>query len=524
MKKPFWLTLACAALLASCGGGSSDGEDVGPAPGAQQYPGGVWEGTVGIGVLQRKVFGYIDPGPLGTGGEFYLAREAAGSSGYDGLYGRLNVDRTAVLGPGSTYFSVQDGKFAANVTLRGTASASLATGRTNTINGTYSDPVGTAAATGSLTTFRLNYSDLNNYPGQLSLVEGTYRGGGAFGGNWVLSITPQGVLTGSIGACAVTGTVIPRARDSAVYGVSMNLAGNEALCAGAGTTQSGVAVLKFDVAASGRSGIWFLTRNATGPANTFVLDGRADGPNAPLPSPTAQSAAGNWTGTVSGTGSTSVSAAVLPDGGYFFYRPIGAGYDALYGTLLVTPGSSLVNSTDGAYWNHQNTPATQYTESIVLSGDARSGFSFAGTYSNPVQGNQAVAFAMVPDTIFPYNATLPSSVGRLAGTYSSPGIGFGANSVTLKLSPIGEIAGTTSNGCVLAGLVVPYTGGGNNLYRVQNLSYTGEGCPLNSSPAQSGVASARFDAAGQAVTGLRILTTVRTPAGERFQTIFVGTR
>lgn len=524
MKKTFWLTLTCAVLLASCGGGSSGGEDVGPAPGVQQYPGGVWEGTVGTGVLQRKVFGYIDPGPMGTGGEFYFAREAAGSAGYDGLYGRLNVERTAVLGPSSTYFSVQDGKFANNVTLRGTASGSLTTGRTSTISGTYSDPVGTAAATGGLTTLKLNYSVLNNYPGQLSLIEGTYRGGGTFGGSWVLSITPQGGLTGSIGACSVTGTVIPRAKDSAVYGVSMNLAGNELLCAGTGTTQSGVAVLKFDVAGSSRSGIWLLTRNSTGPASTFVLEGKADGPNTPLPSPTAQSAAGNWTGTVSGTGATSVSAAVLPDGGYFFYRPIGAGYDALYGTLLVAPGSSLVSSTDGAYWNHQNIPAAQYTESIVLSGDARSGFSFAGTYSNPVPGNPAIAFAMVPDTTFPYNATLASSVGRLAGTYSSPGIGFGANSVTLKVSPIGEILGTTSNGCVLAGVVTPYESGGNNLYRVRNLSYTGEGCPLNSSPAQSGVASARFDAAGQTVTGLRILTAVRTPAGERFQTIFVGTR
>ena len=93
----FWFPLACAALLASCGGGSSDGEDVGPAPGVQQYPGGVWEGTVGTGAAQRQVVGYIDPGPQGTGGEFYLAREAPGAAGFDALYGRLNVSVTSVL-------------------------------------------------------------------------------------------------------------------------------------------------------------------------------------------------------------------------------------------------------------------------------------------------------------------------------------------------------------------------------------------------------------------------------------------
>jgi len=524
MRKYSWLSLTCAALLASCGGGSSDGEDVGPAPGVQQYPGGVWSGTVGTGALQRQVFGYIDPGPTGTGGEFYLAREAASSAGYDGLYGRLSVDRTTVLATGVTYFSVRDGKFANNVTLRGTASASATTGRTNAISGNYSDPIATAAATGATTTLKLNYSDLNNHPARLSLMEGTYRGGGVFGGNWVLSITAQGALTGSVGACTVTGTVIPRASDSAVYGVSMNLSGNETLCAGAGTTQAGVAVLKFDVSATERSGIWMMTRNATGPANTFVLEGKADSPNNPTPAPTAQSAAGNWTGTVSGSGSTSVSAAVLPDGGYFFYRPIGAGYDALYGTLLVTPGSSLVSSNDGAYFNHQNPLATQYTESMVLSGDARTGVSFAGTYANPAQGSAATSFSMVPDTTFPYNALLSSSVARLAGTYSSPSIGFGGTSMSLTLNALGEIKGTTSNGCALTGVVSAYEGGGNNLYRVQNLAYTGGGCPFNSSPNQSGVASARFDAAGQTVTGLRVLTAARTLTGVRFQTIFIGTR
>lgn len=422
---------------------------------------------------------------------------------------------------------MRDGKFANAVSMRGTVSASATTGRTNAISGNYSDPVQTAAATGATTPFKLAYSDLNNYPARLSLVEGTYRGGGVFGGSWVLSVTPQGVLTGSVGACTVNGTVIPRASDSAVYGVSMSLSGNEALCKGTGTTQAGVAVLRFDANPGERSGIWVMTRNASGEANTFVLQGKADAPNTATPAPTAQSAAGNWTGTISGSGATGISAAVLPDGGYFFYRAIGNAYDALYGTLLVTPGSSLVNSNDGVYFSHQAAVGNQYTESMVLSGDARTNASFTGTYASPAQGSAATAFSLVPDTTFPYNGPVPTSVARLAGTYSSPAIGFGGTSVTLKVDALGAITGSTSNGCAITGVIVPYGAGteaNSNLYRVQNVGYTGGGCPYNASPQQSGVASARFDAAGQTVTGLRVLTAARAVSGARFQTVFVGSR
>lgn len=174
--------LCLAAALAGCGGGSG-GDDVGPPPGTQQYPGGIWEGTVGTGAAQRSVVGFIDGGVDGKGGEFYLARGAAGSAGYDGIYGLLRTNVAAVQATGVTYFSVQDGKFATGLTLRGTASSDPATGKTVSISGNYTSPAGTAAATSSPTTFKLGLSKLNDYPARSDLVAGTYRGAGVLGGN-----------------------------------------------------------------------------------------------------------------------------------------------------------------------------------------------------------------------------------------------------------------------------------------------------------------------------------------------------
>ena len=317
----FWFSLACTALLASCGGGSSDGGDVGPAPGVQQYPGGVWEGTVGTGAAQRQVVGYIDPGPQGTGGEFYLAREAPGAAGFDALYGRLNVSVTSVLATGVTYFSVQDGKFATGLTLRGTASNSGKIGRTDAISGNYSDPVQTAAASGATVPLKLAYSSLNFHTASASLIEGTYRGTGLFGGGWVLTVTPQGQLSGRIGGCLATGSATPRAAGSPLYSLTINLSGDTTSCGATGTQQSGIAVLRYD-AAGVPNGIWAFTRNATGTDNTYTLNGIADPRTTAPPSATPLSVAGNWQGSFTlptgVIGDTTVWGSVLPDGGLFF--------------------------------------------------------------------------------------------------------------------------------------------------------------------------------------------------------------
>lgn len=515
--------LAFSAALSGCGGGGeADDDNTGPPPGTQQYPAGVWEGTTGVGASARTVLGYIDPGADGKGGEFYFAKSAAGTAGYDALYGRLSVNVTAVQASNVTYFSVQDGKFSNGLNLRGTASANAQTGRTELISGNYSDPVGTIAATGATMPIKLAYSALNNYPAQLSLLEGMYRGGSVFGGGWVLQISALGTVTGNIGSCALTGTATVRPGNSAVYGINLNVTGDEKLCPNANTTQSGVAILKFDANTLARTGIWVLTRNGSGPATTYTLDGGADGPNTQPPAPTQQSASGYWQGTSNASGNTAINAVVLPDSSYFFYKRVGIGYDVLYGTLLTSASSSVVSSNDGTYFANQRSAETQYTSGVELNGDARTGQSFTGSYVDPTAGGTNTRFATTPDTNYPYVSPVPRSIALLQGSYHSNAVGFGGASMDLDLDLSGVLTGTSSDGCTLSATLRPYAGSQNlNFYQVESLGYTGL-CAAAGGPLQSGMASAQFDAAGQRVIGLRILAAASGPSGARVNTVFLG--
>ena len=492
-------------------------------PATQQYPAGVWEGTTGAGASARTVLGYIDPGTDGKGGEFYFAKSAAGTVGYDALYGRLRVNVNSVLASNVTYFSAQDGQFSNAVTLRGTASSNPQTSRPELISGSYSDPVGTIAAIGSAMPIELTYSVLNNYPAQLSLIEGRYRGGSVFGGGWALEISPLGNVTGSIGSCALNGTATVRPGNSAVYGINLNVTGDDKLCPNANTTQSGVAILKFDANSLARTGIWVLTRNGSGTAaTTYTLDGAADGPNTQPPAPTQQSAAGYWQGTTNASGNTAVNAVVLPDSSYFFYKRVGAGYDVLYGTLLTSAGSSVVSSNDGTYFANQRSAATQYTSGIGLNGDVRTGQSFTGSYVDPTAGGINTRFATTPDKTYLYVSPLPRSVRLLQGSYYSNAVGFGGVSTELDLDEQGVLTGISSDGCKLSAVLRPYAGSQNlNFYQVESLGYTGP-CASAGGPLQSGMASAQFDAAGTRVTGLRILAAATGPSGSRVNTVFLG--
>ena len=538
----FWFSLACTALLASCGGGSSDGGDVGPAPGVQQYPGGVWEGTVGTGAAQRQVVGYIDPGPQGTGGEFYLAREAPGAAGFDALYGRLNVSVTAVLATGVTYFSVQDGKFATGLTLRGTASNSGKIGRTDAISGNYSDPVQTAAASGATVPLKLAYSSLNFHTASASLIEGTYRGTGLFGGGWVLTVTPQGQLSGRIGGCLATGSATPRAAGSPLYSLTINLSGDTTSCGTTGTQQSGIAVLRYD-AAGVPNGIWAFTRNATGTNNTYILNGLADPRTTVPPSATPLSVAGNWQGSFTlptgVIGDTTVWGSVLPDGGLFFYTNSSLDHNALYGRLIRYENNAtnnrFVTANDGVFFNRLLGNTGTYNEAVLIDGTLQSSNGsgnaslFSGSFSYPTQpGGFPTRFSVTPDPLYALPAGKVATTAMIVGTYKMAGTGFGGDTTTLKVFADGAITGLTTSGCEVAGKLLGELGSGLNLYRVEAFGYLKSPngpitCELASGPPQSGSASAQFDANGN-VIGLRILTAGLSVAGTRARTVFVGAK
>jgi hypothetical protein len=517
------MVLLSTALSGCGGGGSDDLDNVGPLPGAQQFPGGIWEGTTGSGASARSVFGYIDPGSDGKGGDFYFAKGAAGNSGYDSLYGRLSVNVTSVLATNATYFSGQDGKFAQNLNLRGTASANTVTGKTAVISASYSDPIGTLAATGATTPLKLEYSQLNNYAARAELLAGTYRGGSVFGGGWMLTIGAQGAVSGYVGSCSLTGSAGIQSSNSAVYRINLNLLGDEVLCPSTGTGQGGVAVLKFDLTTGLRTGIWVLTRNTAGQPTTYVLNGSADAVNPGQPSPVGQSAAGHWAGTGNAIGNAGTTAVVLPDNAYFFYKRVGTGYDVLYGTLLGGTQSSLFTSSDGVYFANQQPVQNQYSGGVTVNADARTGESFTGSYADPTLGGASTRFVNSPDPVYPYLSPIPQSVAALAGLYRSNAVGFGGASTSLDISPLGALTGTTSDGCELAAQLQPYPASQANLnvYRVESLAYKGL-CPQAGAPLQSGMASAQFDASGTRITGVRILAVGQGPSGQRVNTVFLG--
>ncbi len=497
---------------------------------------------MGVGAAQRQVVGYIDPGPSGTGGEFYLAREAPGAAGFDAIYGRLNTNVTAVVATGVTYFSAQDGKFATGLTLRGTASNSGKIGRTDGISGNYSDPVQTAAASGAVVPLKLSYSRLNYFPARASLVEGTYRGTGLFGGAWVLNVTPQGQLSGRIGGCLVTGSASPRAADSPLYSMTLNISGDTTSCEASGTQQSGIAVLRFD-AAGIPNGIWVFTRNATGPNNTYTLNGIADPRTVIPPSATPLSVAGNWQGSLTlpagVIGDTSVWGSVLPDGGLFFYTNSSLDHNALYGRLIRYENNAtnnrFVTANDGVFFNRLLANTGAYNELVMIDGTLQSSGGsnaanlFSGIFSYPTQpGGFPTAFRVTPDPLYALPAGKVPSTALVANTYTMAGTGFGGDTTTLKVFADGAITGLTSSGCEVAGKLLGELGSGLNLYRVEAFGYLNSPnapitCGLSSGPPQSGSASAQFDANGN-VIGLRILTAGLSVAGTRSHTVFVGAK
>src|SRR5450830_791563 len=207
-----WVPALGLLALVGCGGGSTgDTSNVGAVTGTQQYMDGIWTGTTGTGSAQRNVVGYVSGGSDGKGGDFYLAKGAAGTSGYDSIYGLLRVDVASVAATNVTYFSVVDGQFATGLSPDGTAN--------------------TAAATGAVTSIKMTYSTLNNFGATYAKLQGKYTGGALFGGSWVLTADAVGNLAGTVSGCTVAGTATPQTvaanstASPAIYNVVLNLSG-----------------------------------------------------------------------------------------------------------------------------------------------------------------------------------------------------------------------------------------------------------------------------------------------------------
>ncbi|WP_313070619.1 hypothetical protein [Melaminivora sp.] len=543
---------AFAMALAACGGGSDDGaDDVGPPSGQQQYPAGIWEGTAGTGAGQRPVIGFIDGGADGRGGEFYLARGATGSAGYDSLYGLLRTQGTALQATAVTYYSVQDGKFAQGLTLRGTVAPNPATGRAATISGTYTSPAGTAAATGAPMPFKLGYSRLNDYPARSDLIAGSYQGSGLFGGYWALDVARDGAVTGQVGTCKVAGTITPRAADSAVYTAALDFSGTDNTCEPR-TQQLGVAMLRFGPD-NVPSGIWVLTRSTVGQRDTYVLDGVAD-PRQPGPAPEGLlPAAGNWQGTLAlpaGTGGdVAIAGSVAPDGGFLFYtQGLGsmvAGRSALYGRLSIDADSAgstrFLTARDGVY--HERDTASpgapgRYTDGLAVDatlanvGVAGQPLRLVGSYNYPGQtGGFPTRFDMRPAAAYALPVGVVANVNLIVGNYRmSEKTGLdGSRDTILTVDGSGAINGQTSDGCLLTGRLAAEMGADRqwrNLYRVETLGYlqgAGGTCRQAGGPVQSGVAAAFFGARGE-VVGLRILASESGAVARHAHTVFIGER
>lgn len=290
-RRAFLPALLLALALPGCGGGG-DEEPLDPVEppvvGPQQHPEGFWEGTVGSGLNEQPMAGFIDGGDDGKGGEFYLVRSSAQAAGYDVLYGVLRVTGSVVAASGVTYFSRPDSKSTTGLTLRASASADPVTSQTNSIVGSYSDPV----VNGNTVPFRLHYSPLNAYPTSERLAAGSYSGeAGTFDKRWAFTVAVDGSLEGTISDCAVTGFMVPRQRASALYAVSIDFPRKDKAttpeqdaanpCTFMNVQHRGVAILRFDTYGAPQ-GIWVFMRSATKDNPVLVLNGRVEA-TAPKP-------------------------------------------------------------------------------------------------------------------------------------------------------------------------------------------------------------------------------------------------
>ena len=219
------ITLTSIALLSGCG----DGNNGGSQPIANQDPQGFWTGTstgspagtfnVGAIVLENAEF----YGMFFQNGIVY---------GVD--YGIGTVSGTTISE------NLEEFYFPTNSVVTGSFSATFAPKAT--LQGT------TKYASGVTTNFTTTYNSSYDIPASLSAITGVYTGGYFTGAQVTLSISSNGVVSGSStsnqGPCIITGIATPRPTGKNVYNFNMNFSGSA--CPPGQGTASGIGVLHED--------------------------------------------------------------------------------------------------------------------------------------------------------------------------------------------------------------------------------------------------------------------------------------
>ena len=142
-------------------------------------------------------------------------------------YGTGTVSGTNISG------SVQEFYIPANQVYTGTISATFTPKATLQGSTIYSN--------GITTTFTTNYNSNYDTPASLGTITGIYIGNYYTGASVTLSISSNGVVSGSSTNCIITGSVEPRPTGKNVYNVDLSFSGNQ--CAPGSGTASGIGVL-----------------------------------------------------------------------------------------------------------------------------------------------------------------------------------------------------------------------------------------------------------------------------------------
>lgn len=246
--KFFGAALVAATLTACGGGGGSNSQPV-----ANQDPQGFWTGSSSGSPAGTFSLGAV----ILENGEFYSMFSQNGVA-YGVDYGTGTVSGTTISG------NMQEFYIPTNSVVSGSISATFSP--KNTLQGS------TRYNNGVTTNFTTTYNTSYDTPASLSAITGLYTGNYYTGAPVNLSISSNGVVSGSstssLGTCIINGTVAPRASGKNVYNLNMNFTGNA--CAPGQGTASGIGVLNV---INGQTYVYTVGLNQT-KTNGFFWIGR----------------------------------------------------------------------------------------------------------------------------------------------------------------------------------------------------------------------------------------------------------